>query len=442
MRTVTLYEDQAVRVKVLHEFSTPVGVRDVYSLLSEAVEDQIYPIEMFSETLIHNMVELFFRAGMTIESLSLKRITAKGDGLALDRLVKPGVYFFLYNPASIRIKKVFDPIQVNPGDILSVLSIKGNQVKAPVRGYAPQNASHYLFLAQKMNAPVINVPVVNVVPDSSLQPIPNANVFVKQNRSGQDVALALQSPDGNFRYYAVYDGHGGRNLPENHMARVLSEGYKELRPLHFYLKKIIDDCSGEPNSCTNKIIQVFIDYDTTAKILGVTEGSTATILIVNVVQGRKLAYIINVGDSRTILYTKESIPIFATQDHNPQDSIEAARLEKLRPLTDGLIQFRGRIRGVLAVSRAFGDFDLKMEEYKTGTKFDNTDGALIVRPDVWFLEITEPTNAILSSDGIFESKISDHTLVEEVRSRPSLAIVYDVYKYQTSDDVALISTQV
>mmetsp|Transcript_19256 Transcript_19256/g.50041 ORF Transcript_19256/g.50041 Transcript_19256/m.50041 type:complete len:479 (+) Transcript_19256:59-1495(+) len=61
----------------------------------------------------------------------------------------------------------------------------------------------------------------------------------------------------------------------------------------------------------------------------------------------------NAGDSRAVLVSGGKV-VFSTTDHKPQD-----RRERTRIYGAGGYVFRGRVRGVLAVARALGDFAFK-----------------------------------------------------------------------------------
>ncbi|MES1905303.1 MAG: Protein phosphatase 1B, partial [Paramarteilia canceri] len=82
-------------------------------------------------------------------------------------------------------------------------------------------------------------------------------------------------------------------------------------------------------------------------------GSTATCVLVSPTE----FYFINLGDSRTVLYSGPNI-IFETSDHKPENKEEKLRIE----LAGGFVQ-NNRVRGMLAVSRAFGDYCYKDEPH-------------------------------------------------------------------------------
>lgn len=82
-------------------------------------------------------------------------------------------------------------------------------------------------------------------------------------------------------------------------------------------------------------------------------GSTAVIAVLD---GIKLT-VANVGDSRGVMCDSNGTAIALSYDHKPDGESEKKRIEK----AGGHIQFWGvwRVNGILATSRALGDFYLK-----------------------------------------------------------------------------------
>jgi len=78
--------------------------------------------------------------------------------------------------------------------------------------------------------------------------------------------------------------------------------------------------------------------------------------LIAIVQGSKLI-VANVGDSRGVMYDARGIAIPLSFDHKPQQVRERKRIHD----AGGFIAFRGvwRVAGVLATSRALGDYPLK-----------------------------------------------------------------------------------
>lgn len=82
-------------------------------------------------------------------------------------------------------------------------------------------------------------------------------------------------------------------------------------------------------------------------------GSTALIAIID---GQRLT-VANVGDSRGVLCDHKGKTIPLSFDHKPQSAREHKRIQE----AGGFIAFKGvwRVSGILATSRALGDFPLK-----------------------------------------------------------------------------------
>jgi serine/threonine protein phosphatase PrpC len=108
-------------------------------------------------------------------------------------------------------------------------------------------------------------------------------------------------------------------------------------------------------------------------------------------------FVAHVGDSRALLVTRAAAR-FLTQDHVPTRQDEAERIHRA-----GGGVFKGRVNGVLAVSRALGDMSLK--------------SAVISTPDVVELQLSpQDCCLLLATDGLWD-------FVDE----------HDVYKLLSSD---------
>jgi len=81
-------------------------------------------------------------------------------------------------------------------------------------------------------------------------------------------------------------------------------------------------------------------------------GCTATVLLIS----RTEMICANAGDSRTVL-SKGGRAIDMSEDHKPELATELSRIQR----SGGFVE-DGRVNGMLALSRALGDF-----EYKSNT---------------------------------------------------------------------------
>lgn len=83
-----------------------------------------------------------------------------------------------------------------------------------------------------------------------------------------------------------------------------------------------------------------------------TSGCTATVALITPTE----IYCCNAGDSRTV-YSKNKQAIELSKDHKPDDPEESRRIYA----ANGFVE-ESRVNGMLALSRALGDF-----EYKTNS---------------------------------------------------------------------------
>ncbi|CAD7079940.1 unnamed protein product [Hermetia illucens] len=116
-------------------------------------------------------------------------------------------------------------------------------------------------------------------------------------------------------------------------------------------------------------------------------GTTALIAII---QGTKLI-VANVGDSRGVMCDLKGNAIPLSFDHKPQQVRERKRIHD----AGGFISFRGvwRVAGILATSRALGDYPLKDKNL------------VIADPDILTFELNDhkPSFVILASDGLWDT---------------------------------------
>ena len=114
-------------------------------------------------------------------------------------------------------------------------------------------------------------------------------------------------------------------------------------------------------------------------------GSTA---VLSLQRGKRL-YLVNLGDSRAMYMDPASFSY--TIDHKPGDPEEARRIKEA-----GGFVAEGRVGGMLALSRAFGDYVLKY----VGGRYDPY-GPVSVMPDVYPLEAGQGC-VLLASDGLVD----------------------------------------
>lgn len=158
------------------------------------------------------------------------------------------------------------------------------------------------------------------------------------------------------------------------------------------------------------VLEGFVELDKAclknARMQGIFDGTTALLALLIQHPEGILLLIGNTGDSRIVL-CRDGKALRLTKDHKPQDPVEKARVEALE---GGYVSRAStgtmRVQGSLAVSRAFGDLDMKQPKpYVTA------------EPDVLAYTLT-PNDSffIIGSDGLWDA-ISDQRAVELVQRK-------------------------
>ncbi|KAL3282069.1 hypothetical protein HHI36_005268 [Cryptolaemus montrouzieri] len=123
-------------------------------------------------------------------------------------------------------------------------------------------------------------------------------------------------------------------------------------------------------------------------------GTTALIAIL---EGSKLI-VGNVGDSRGVMCDSRGNAIPLSFDHKPQQMRERKRIKE----AGGFVTFNGvwRVAGILATSRALGDYPLKDKKF------------VIADPDILTFELNDhkPLFVILASDGLWDTFSNDEAV--------------------------------
>ncbi|XP_073157348.1 probable protein phosphatase 2C 51 isoform X2 [Henckelia pumila] len=222
---------------------------------------------------------------------------------------------------------------------------------------------------------------------------------------------------------AIFDGHGGEEASELASRKILDYLFMHVVLIEYKRAPLISkndsklhtldisqstSSGSEHNSIRHEILEeallrtiqdIDLEFNQEARERGYVSGSTA--IIVLLVDGQFL--IANIGDSKALLcsgqnqahyYTggtslKELVVEELTRDHHPDREDEKARIIA----AGGTVSWWGvpRVNGILAISRAIGDVQLKRY-------------GVIADPDVVGWRSFKPENRylVLASDGIFE----------------------------------------
>ena len=222
-----------------------------------------------------------------------------------------------------------------------------------------------------------------------------------------------------YKFYAVYDGHGGSKVSE-----LLQKDF------HKYIFEALDRI---PELKTEKsllnletidkikieIIKAFELYDIylyeNKDKFGIKiDGSTATV-VVDI--GNYLIFA-NLGDSRSILIRDNRLE-YSTWDHKPEEEyrrILIAGSYVNKPWGSNI----SRVGGILSVSRAFGDF---IERLKIiNGEYLGSNSPVSSKPDIDIIKKNKEDNeyVVLASDGlwdVFSSQDITNNINEYIQKR-------------------------
>eukprot|EP00096_Caligus_rogercresseyi_P003386 TRINITY_DN1630_c0_g1_i1.p1 TRINITY_DN1630_c0_g1~~TRINITY_DN1630_c0_g1_i1.p1 ORF type:complete len:433 (+),score=97.48 TRINITY_DN1630_c0_g1_i1:312-1610(+) len=122
-----------------------------------------------------------------------------------------------------------------------------------------------------------------------------------------------------------------------------------------------------------------------------------TTLILSILDDDNL-WVANVGDSRGVLCGEKGVTLPLSYDHKPSQLKEKKRIEE----SGGFVSMKGvwRVQGILATSRALGDFPLKDKNL------------IICDPDIlsFSLEEHKPQFMLLASDGLWDTHSNEEVV--------------------------------
>jgi len=184
-------------------------------------------------------------------------------------------------------------------------------------------------------------------------------------------------------FFAVFDGHGGREVAE-YLKMHLGENL--AREVASKKHKSMDDAFNAAFLVT--------DIKCQTALRDCAAGSTAVACLVRMVGQKRYVFTANCGDARAVLCRNGAAERLSL-DHKASDPEEVARIEKA-----GGFVLRKRVLGVLAVARSFGDFALKKfvpcTPYTSTKRLDSTCTFIIIACDgVWDVMTDEEAVALV-----------------------------------------------
>jgi len=230
---------------------------------------------------------------------------------------------------------------------------------------------------------------------------------IGQRSSFEDTHVILESFGGfrNKSFFAIYDGHGGREASE-----MASKLLHEILLTEIKKDKDISDALGK----------AFIDTDKQIERDGIESGTTA---VVAFLKDQNLI-VANAGDSRAVLDRGKLGVKRLSHDHKADDLDEIKRIEALggwvtpaRPGSDV-----ARVNGIVAIARSLGDKEfgefLSPQPYISKTSLTKNDKRLILACDgVWdVISDEEAVDLIINAK---EPQEASETLKNEALRRGS-----------------------
>jgi len=194
----------------------------------------------------------------------------------------------------------------------------------------------------------------------------------------------------NSAFFAVYDGHGGRQVVDFVTHELHKNVLKELR---------------KTASVPNALVQAFqmTDEDMIRRNI-VTSGSAACCCLLREERNSRVIYTAHLGDSRAVMARGGvATRLTSMTDHKATDPLEAKRV-----IEAGGQILNDRVNGMLAMTRALGDHILKMPVLPNDVVSNI--------PDVTSTDLSmHDSFVILACDGIWDV-MNDQQAVELVRN--------------------------
>ncbi|KAH9625822.1 hypothetical protein KSS87_020476 [Heliosperma pusillum] len=184
-------------------------------------------------------------------------------------------------------------------------------------------------------------------------------------------------------FYGVFDGHGGPEAAAYVRENVMRIFFKDAG---FPESSELDDFFlGGVEKCFSK---AFLLADLALADQCTISSSSGTTALTALVLGR-LLLVANAGDCRAVL-CRRGDAIEMSEDHRPTTPSEKRRVEEMGGYVED-----GYLNGVLSVSRALGDWDMKLP--------NGTASTLIAEPEVRQIILTEEDEfLIIGCDGIWD----------------------------------------
>ncbi|KAH7098999.1 protein phosphatase 2C Ptc2 [Auriculariales sp. MPI-PUGE-AT-0066] len=242
---------------------------------------------------------------------------------------------------------------------------------------------------------------------------PSAPVLDKEDESGENtrVAYAMTAMQGwrdsmedahtaklklgdddHNTFFAVYDGHADESI----VSKFASESvWQKLKANEAYASK----------DYSKAFVDAFLATDAEIRANNLVEETGGATAVAMIYTTDDEIFVANAGDSRCVLSSMGHAKPLST-DHRPELEAEKARIMK----AGGFVSEDNRVNGLLAPSRALGDFF-----YKQRGDLPPTEQMVTAEPEIVVHQVTaEDEFVVVACDGIWDV-FSSQEVVDSVR---------------------------
>jgi len=230
-------------------------------------------------------------------------------------------------------------------------------------------------------------------------------------RTMEDAHVCIDNFGGilGSSYFAIYDGHGGREAVE-YVAQHLHENIEKELKKHSLVNEAVK--------------QAYMDTDEEIRLHKINySGTTSVSCLILPENDGKTLYVANCGDARAVLCRNKTAKRL-TVDHKASDINEVQRIRSA-----GGFVVMNRVNGILAVTRSLGDHTMK--EFVTGEPYTDI---ISLTPD--------DSHLILACDGVWDvledQEVCDIVVNEENIKRKAERVVGHSLKGGSTDNISVI----